>query len=263
MSGTAINHFFNQKPPVEQVVHTGGVGLYNIEVEQYLYNFIVMEKGSAPSSDLISHLSMPPQRVEFERDWRRDSIRSSRSNDGDSVDGGKESDKPRGRAMTMDMLQIRSRVGTLISSFIPSRKRRESPSNKRRFSVNKKQPSPVFPRRCVIEIQDNYSKICTPQGTLERKPNGGTDSKLVESVEKKEEGSKSVSNSPQLTTTSNRKLGHRRARSSDQVIDLDLSDIDLSLKDCVTSSPNRLMSPIDWEAIGSNRTDEVDSKVHA
>ena len=129
--------------------------------------------------------------------------------------------------------------------------------------MNKNQPSPVFPRRSVIEIQDTYSKTCT----LERKPKSETDGGLAlsfesfESTEKKEEGSKSESNSPHLATATNRKLAHRRSRSSGQVIDLDLSDIDLSIKEGVMS-PNRAMSPIHWEAYGSNRTDEVDPKVY-
>ncbi|XP_064399586.1 myotubularin-related protein 5-like isoform X3 [Halichondria panicea] len=260
VSASALSAVFHTSKPVDQFVHTGGVGLYNNEVEQYLYNFIVVEKGEAPSSDLISHLSIPPQRIEFERDWRRDSIRSSRSNDSDSVDG-KDNDKPRGRAMTVDGFQLRSRIGSIVSQLLPTRKHirhRDSPSIGRRYSINKKQQSsPIFNRKSVLEIQESYSKICIPQGTLERQPRNETDGvRLSGSLEKLDEGSKSASSSPKLSTArGRRKLDHRRSHSSGQLIDLQLSDIDLSLKDGPTS-PNRPMSPIDWEAIGHNRTDD-------
>ncbi len=260
VSASALSTVFHTSKPVDQFVHTGGVGLYNNEVEQYLYNFIVVEKGEAPSSDLISHLSIPPQRIEFERDWRRDSIRSSRSNDSDSVDG-KETEKPRSRAMTtIEGLQLRSRIGSLVSQLIPSRRNRDTQSIiGRRYSINKKQKtSPVFNRKDVLEIQESYSKICIPQGTLERKPKNETDGvRLSVGSLELEEGSKSASNSP--STGGRRTLVHRRAHSSGQLIDLALSDIDLSLKDG-TTSPNRPMSPIDWEAIGNNHTDD-ESKV--
>ena len=262
VSASALSTVFHTSKPVDQFVHTGGVGLYNNEVEQYLYNFIVVEKGEAPSSDLISHLSIPPQRIEFERDWRRDSIRSSRSNDSDSVDG-KETEKPRSRAMTtIEGLQLRSRIGSLVSQLIPSRRNRDTQSIiGRRYSINKKQKtSPVFNRKDVLEIQESYSKICIPKGTLERQPKNETDGvRLSVGSLELEEGSKSASNSPKLSTGGRRTLVHRRAHSSGQLIDLALSDIDLSLKDG-TTSPNRPMSPIDWEAIGNNHTDD-ESKV--
>ena len=246
------------KPAPDHVIHPGGVGLYNQEVEQYLYNFIIIEKGESPSSDLISQLSIPPQMIEFEREFlRHDSVRNSKSsNDSDSVDGREMEPSIRGRAATADVYQIRRRIGSFVSQITRNKKaikRKDNPPNARRFTAKQPQTSPQFDRKSIIEIQESYAATCTPKGTLERRPKSHAEG---DTRKKEEEGTKSASTSPHLSAKT---LSHRRTKSSDQIIELKLSDIDLSVREG-SLSPQRTTSPIDWEAVGNSRTDD-ESKV--
>ena len=45
----------------------GGVGVYNAEVENYLLQFLLVEKGDKLTTSLIHQISMPPVTMEFDQ----------------------------------------------------------------------------------------------------------------------------------------------------------------------------------------------------
>lgn len=106
----------------------GGIGVYNAEVENYLLQFLLVEKSDKPTTALIHQISMPPETMEFDRvgSLRRGQLNSADSSDsidsgvgGDttsSVDGGTHQPQIRGRAATFDVYKIRTRVGSKVST---------------------------------------------------------------------------------------------------------------------------------------------------
>ena len=106
----------------------GGIGVYNAEVENYLLQFLLVEKQDKPTSALIHQISMPPETMEFDRagTLRRGQLNSAGSSDsvdsgvgGDaasSVDGSSHQPQIRGRAATFDVYKIRTRVGSKVST---------------------------------------------------------------------------------------------------------------------------------------------------
>lgn len=101
--------------------------MYNAEVENYLLQFLLIEKSEKPTSALIHEISMPPETMEFDRmgTLRRGQLNSAGSSD--SVDSGVGGDNTftstdgihqpqiRGRAATFDLYKVRHRVGSKVS----------------------------------------------------------------------------------------------------------------------------------------------------
>jgi hypothetical protein len=47
--------------------NSGGIGVYNAEVENYLLQFLLVEKSDKPTTTPIHQISMPPETMEFDR----------------------------------------------------------------------------------------------------------------------------------------------------------------------------------------------------
>lgn len=267
VSSNLINTGANKYQPSDQITQNiGGVGLYNVEVENFLYNFILGERGKPLSTDLVNDLSIPPQRIEFERELRRDSFRASfKRSISDSRGSGHTKITSSPDAGGIDLIdaplfirpraatEARSRIGTFVNRISrpftkPNSKKGNAPALRKLSSSNKlSPPSLKYDRHSIIEIQESYSATCSPVGTLERQAVEGNTST-------KDHQTKSASSSPQLESEK-RAFYHRRSRSSGQVVDLDLCDINLSMGKEELDSSARERSPIDWEAVGEDLTD--------
>ena len=161
-ANAAANSSSSSKP------NLGGIGVYNADVENYLLQFLLVEKHDRPTSDLIHQLSMPPETMEFDRvgSLRRGQLNSADSSD--SIDSGVGQDTAttssmdgaathqpqiRGRAATFDVYKIRTRVGSKVAQITkytqevlaskPTQKSNKtgSPSVKRLLSTKRKSPS--------------------------------------------------------------------------------------------------------------------------
>jgi hypothetical protein len=77
----------------------GGIGVYNAEVENYLLQFLLVEKNDKPTTTLIHQLPRPWDSIEL----------------ASLVEGGPH-DQPqiRGRAATFDVYKIRTHVGSKV-----------------------------------------------------------------------------------------------------------------------------------------------------
>ena len=100
------------------LIPCSGIGVYNAEVENYLLQFLLVEKSNKLTTALIHQISMPPETMEFDRAslLRRGQLNSADSSDsinsgvgGDttsSVDGGLHQPQIRGRAASFDVYKI-------------------------------------------------------------------------------------------------------------------------------------------------------------
>ena len=284
----------------------GGIGVYNADVENYLLQFLLVEKRDKPTSALIHEISMPPETMEFDRvgSLRRGQLNSADSSDsidsGVGVDATTSTDAThqpqiRGRAATFDVYKIRTRVGSKVAQITkispevlaskPTQKRSGTTSVKRFLSTKKKSPSSpqVFQSQrksySFAEIGQIFGGSNSSNGATPPSPrsvlleNGGVKSALKESEREGEDvvdsGMKaskmprSAESSPQMATKfahASKILAQQRAKSSDNIADLsgiELADIEMTEKQSVSSESSvRPMSPIDWEAVGDNRTEE-------
>ena len=262
-----------QKPSLSSdkvIQNVAGVGVYNANVENYLYDVMLISPTDKPSLDLVQHISMPPPMVEFEEELKRQgSFRGylpptspSPSNDSNEVDSDmKPPENTRMRAATYTY-KIRNRVGSSVSQisrFVQDNsKLLPSPPAKRKLSVRRRKmfSSPQLGKRHTMI--DNTTKRLSSSSTASDISIEKTKQKdiLKEGPEEEETSKPLIKKSPrsaEVSPTATIKLTHKRTRSSDQIIELKASDIDL--KDIVmsekTGSPVSPYSPIDWEALGS------------
>ena len=272
----------------------GGIGVYNAEVENYLLQFLLIEKSDKPSTALVHQISMPPETMEFDRVGslqRGQQLYSADSSD--SIDSGvgadtTSADRPhqpqiRGRAATFDVYKIRNRVGSKVAQITkytqevlankPQEKNSKgSPSVKRLLSIKRKgSGSPQPSRRSLVEVARVYefngsnpsspnSVFVTENGDLTKRPKEEVDSGVTPV---KNTTPRSADSSPQGSPKlqqSKKIRGHKRAKSSDNIDDLkgiELAEIEMTEKQSSSSQSSLVpVSPIDWEAVGNERTED-------
>lgn len=176
--------------------------MYNAEVENYLLQFLLIEKSDKPTTALIHQISMPPETMEFDRagSLRRGQLNSADSSDsidsgvgGDTTpvaEGGVHQPQIRGRAATFDVYKIRTRVGSKVSQITKytqevlaskpqqrQKSRNTSPSVRRLLSTKRRVTSSpqmfrIPPRRTssmeVAKILESSASVPTsPNSPLE------------------------------------------------------------------------------------------------
>ncbi len=253
----------------EAMQNRAGVGVYNREFENYLYGLILDSPKNRTTLDLVEHISMPPPMMEFEEELRRQgSFRGpppSPSPSNDSIESELADSKAepisRNRAATY-AYRIRTRVGSSVSQLsrvvIPEVKgRKKSPAAKRKLSSRRGMfSSPQLPRATkTSEDATKRHSSCSTSSDLSVEKAKWRES-LKEEDEKEEEEQKMSTKSASSSPTLAKKKTHKRTRSSDEIVGLTSSEIDL--KDIImaekTGSPEPPVSPIDWEAMGSDKT---------
>lgn len=250
-----------------------GVGVYNTGVENYFYDLMLVTPADTPSLDLVQHISMPPETIEFEELKRQGSFRGgyhpppspSPSNNSSEYDifEQQEPEKTgiRSRAATYTY-KIRNRVGSSVSQLsrvvVPGKKEHpKSPAVKRKLSARRKMfSSPQLPRKKgAKDTTDSRPSSTSSDISTEKAKWRESLKEEPEEVEDNAMSSSDLTNRSSPTTSEHVPIPLKRARSSDEVVDMKFGDIDL--KDIVVSeksgSPDPPVSPIDWEAIGNDR----------
>lgn len=169
----------------------------------------------------------------------------------------------RNRAATY-AFKIRNRVGSSVSQLsrvvLPDKKdARKSPAAKRKLSASRQVfSSPQLPKKPISEDAASRNSSCSTSSDLSTEKAKWRESLKEEPEDEEETSVKPDARSANTSPINPKKLSHKRTRSSDEVIDLKSSDIDL--KDIIvsekTGSPEPSVSPIDWEAVGNIRTPE-------
>ena len=232
--------------------NTKGVGVYNTYVENYLYHFLHIDKDKLPTSDLLSQISVPPQMMEFEK-----YMSLKRSSDSiDSGDANGSAQPHRTRSATIGA--FKSGVGKMMNRVTGFVTRRDSPAAARRFSTSKKgasSPQLLGQRRTNLEFKNSYGVDQTSEPLKEESKEEAEKESGIHPLPRSADSSPKIQ--PKLSPA---RLGHKRVRSSGQIDELpeiELADIVMVEKRKTSSaSPERPMSPIDWEAIGNDRTDD-------
>ena len=248
------------------LTNRAGVGIYNSDVENYLYNLVQVSPSTRPSLDLIS---MPPPTIEFDEEELKQQQASFRNSLlSPTNDAIYEPDVPDGENLRMRAqtytFQIHSRVGSNVTQISRVKINENQGSGQPRRTLTKKRrfPSPQLSKRHPSDdsTSQHSSSSTASDVSLERvKFCGSLKEEPEEKVEEKVEVSqmqqipRSANSSPTLTLK--KWPCHKRTRSSDQVVELspgeiDIQDIKISAK---TGSPELLRSPIDWEAVCNDR----------
>lgn len=251
----------------------GGVGVYNVEVENFLLSVLLVSQterseNEQAQGDLVSHMSMPPQTMQFDPEmYRTLSVSVQRPNlhrplgNQPSNDSGLGFDFVSGRARTssFDFLSRKLRKGISSVSklakhdFGDSGSPKGSPKPGVRRRMRKGTSSPQLVRRRsnpedeaehppLEDIPQSPTKMVSPTSVL----------KVEEPV--------SPSSAPQSPQVAPAKLGHKRAKSMGHASDLSSSDVDLAdiimtEKRDSSMSPEKLSNTIDWEAVGNDGTE--------
>ena len=253
-------------------MNKAGVGVYNKDVETYFYDLLLVNPTNHPSLDLVQQISMPPPIMEFEEELKRQgSFRGappSPSPSSESADFDVEMSKAnsgfgiRNRAATY-AFKIRTRVGSSVSQLsriaLPDKKPLGSPSARQKFLTKRKMfSSPQLPRKSTSDDSMSRNSSCSTVSDLSMDKMKWREESLREEPESTEvEDKKSHAKSANTSPVSSKRPSHKRTRSSDEVIDL--KAVGIELKDIVVSertSPEPPVSPIDWEAVGSERSNE-------
>ena len=170
--------------------------MYNAEVENYLLQFLLVEKSNKPTTALIHQISMPPKTMEFDRagSLRRGQLNSADSSDsidsgvgGDttsSVDGGPHQPQIRGRAATFDVYKIRTRVGSKVSTVTKltqevlaskpqqhQKSKNSSPSRKRLLSTKRRITSSPQMFRIPMRRTSSAEKALDSSTSVPTSPN--------------------------------------------------------------------------------------------
>ena len=146
---------------------------------------------------------------------------------------------------------------------------RGSPSAGRRLSTKRKMfSSPQLPKRTIQEDAISRNSTCSTASDLSMDKTKCRDSLKEEPEMEKMDASeetpipRSANASPTDASAGKKPSSHKRTRSSDQVIELVASDIqlqDIKLAE-KSGSPEPPLSPIDWEAMG--QAEKVRDSVH-
>ena len=245
----------------------GGVGVYNVEVENYLLSVLLVSQTERNENeqvhdDLVRHLSLPPQTIQFLPEmYRTSSISSLRQSPTHkplhpqlSPDSGLGGDftATRTRTSSFDVLgKLRKGVSKLTRYGLGES---GSPRLTPKLGGHKQNKGDLSPqlvkRRSNPELEE---KIGHPP--LDDTPQDPTRKLLPVSRVKLGEplSPSSAPHSPQLAP-----VRHKRAKSMGQVSDLSTSDVDLA-DIIMTEKRESSMSPpggtVDWEAVGSDRTE--------
>lgn len=243
------------------------MGIYNADVENYLYNLVLVSPSTAPSIDLVQHISMPPPTMEFDGEElkRQNSFRGPPS-PSPTHDNSPDLDLDfaknggiRGRAQTY-AYKIRNRVGSSVSqlSRVVVNESKGSPAVHRKLSTKKKMfSSPQLRKKSINDDSVSRHSSCSTSSDLSAR---FRESLKEEPEEEEEEGTTRKTQTPRSAntspTTTIKRSSHKRTRSSDQVIELkaneiELQDIKILLK---SGSPEPPISPIDWEVVGNDKT---------
>jgi hypothetical protein len=184
-------------PKISLGPNPGGIGVYNAEVENYLLQFLLVEKSDKPTTALIHQISMPPVTMEFDRagSLRRGQLNSADSSDsidsgvgGDTasvVDGGPHQPQIRGRAATFDVYKIRTRVGSKVSTVTKltqevlaskphqqhQKSKNSSPSKKRLLSTKRRITSSPHMFRIPMRRTSSAEKALDSSASVPTSPN--------------------------------------------------------------------------------------------
>ena len=237
--------------------------MYNVEVENYLLSVLLVSQterneNEQAHDDLVRHLSLPPQTLQFLPEmYRTSSISSLRQSPPHkplhpqlSPDSGLGGDftASRTRTSSFDVLgKIKKGVSKLTKQ---GGSPRLTPKLGGHKHLHKGDSSPqLAKRRSDPELEE---EVGLPP--LEDIPQDPTRKLLPVSRVKLGEplSPNSAPHSPQLAP-----VRHKRAKSMGQVSDLSTSDVDLA-DIIMTERHESSMSPpgaVDWEAVGSDRTE--------
>ncbi len=248
----------------------GGIGIYNVNVENYLLSVLlvsqmVRREQFNVASSLVQQLSIPPAAINFDPELpRTDSVDSFGAVSSPVPSSKRQLFNRPGSASSKDsgIAVEGAKAGKLLkNSPIPRRKLlvSKSPEATRKFSLGSFE----------LRKYRGKGKGSNPSTSAGSSPKGSPDSnrKLPEKARSMSqltaaEKSDSPSQSPQFppkklsgSDESCQQLEKKLVAGSTSNNDIQLGDIVVMEKRETSRSPERPMSPIDWEAVGNDRTE--------